>query len=140
MASTLPYGYWRYDPSTAAAAVGALLYLATSIISIVQYIRYRAWVWLVFVVALICPSFLFFKASQGRRAAHRQLTAFSTVELLGFIARAISAKNVTERGPYVVQFVLIVIAPVLMAADFYVVFVRPTILPFLIDGTPRELN
>lgn len=51
------------------------------------------------------------------------------VELIGFIARTVSAKNVDDRGPYIVQFILIIVAPVLMAAGFYVVFVSPTQIP-----------
>ncbi len=46
------------------------------------------------------------------------------MEVIGFIARVISARNTSSRAPYIVQFVLIVIAPVLMAAGLYIVFVR----------------
>lgn len=48
------------------------------------------------------------------------------MEVISFIARVVSARNTGSRGPYIVQFVLVIIAPVLMAAVFYVVFVRLT--------------
>ena len=45
-------------------------------------------------------------------------------EVVGYIARYSSAKHVTERNPYVIQFTLIILAPVLMAGVIYVVFAR----------------
>ena len=47
------------------------------------------------------------------------------VEAGGYIIRCISTQNTTDKDIYVVQFSLIVLAPVLMAAACYVIFVRP---------------
>ncbi|KAF7114723.1 hypothetical protein CNMCM5793_009674 [Aspergillus hiratsukae] len=46
------------------------------------------------------------------------------MEAIGFISRSISAQHVTERIPYVLQFSLIILAPVLMAACCYILFGR----------------
>jgi hypothetical protein len=46
------------------------------------------------------------------------------VEAIGFISRSISAQHVSERTPYVLQFSLIILAPVLMAACCYILFGR----------------
>ena len=51
-------------------------------------------------------------------------TDFLTVEASGFICRTISVKHVTEKPIYTAGFTLIVLAPVLMAAACYIVFVR----------------
>lgn len=47
------------------------------------------------------------------------------MELLGFIARVTSSEqqNWDDKGLYTMQFVLVVLAPVLMAAGYYVLFV-----------------
>lgn len=46
------------------------------------------------------------------------------MEVIGFVARVISARDITEKGPYVIQFTLILLAPVLMAGVIYVLFGR----------------
>lgn len=47
-----------------------------------------------------------------------------TVEAIGYIARCISTQNVTQKPVYVLQFSLIILAPVLMAACCYILFSR----------------
>lgn len=46
------------------------------------------------------------------------------MEVVGYIARCISTQNVDEKSVYVLQFALIILAPVLMAACCYVLFSR----------------
>ena len=46
------------------------------------------------------------------------------MEVVGYVARVISAKHVSEKSPYRLQLVIIVLAPVVMAAVIYVVFSR----------------
>lgn len=46
------------------------------------------------------------------------------VEVIGYAARIKSASEPTEKKPYVVQFTLIILPPVLMAGVIYVVFGR----------------
>ena len=60
------------------------------------------------------------------------LTSLS-VEAVGYIGRCISTQNVTDKPIYTLQFSLVVLAPVLMAACCYVLFSR---ILFLV--VPRE--
>ena len=46
------------------------------------------------------------------------------MEAVGYGARAVSAGDVTARTVYIVQFCLIILAPVLMAGVIYVMFSR----------------
>lgn len=91
--------YYKYDPSLDAAIVVAVLYSLAFIGTALQFLRYRSWVWTVMVVA-------------------------AGMESAGYIVRCISTQNVATKTFYVVQFCLIVLAPVLMAAACYVVFGR----------------
>jgi len=54
------------------------------------------------------------------------------VEAAGYIVRSISTQHIYNKNLYVTQFSLIVLAPVLMAAACYIVFVcHPTSVGFL---------
>lgn len=55
------------------------------------------------------------------------------MEAIGYIARCFSVQDVTNKPTYVLQFALVILAPVLMAACCYVVFSR---ILFLV--VPRE--
>lgn len=57
------------------------------------------------------------------------------METVGYISRIISAKNVDSKSPFVVSFVLIILAPVIIAAATYVLFGR---MVFYV--TPREIQ
>lgn len=52
------------------------------------------------------------------------LTIGVTVETIGYVARVISANDPTKKMPFILQFVLIILAPVLMAGVIYVLFSR----------------
>jgi len=107
--------YYRYTPSFDAAVVVSVLYTLAAIGTVLQFLRYRSWVWTVMVVA-------------------------SLMESAGYIARCISTKNVHSKNVFVTSYSLIVLAPVLMAAACYVVFGR---IVFLVvpkkDRTTRLL-
>ncbi|CAG8918218.1 unnamed protein product [Penicillium salamii] len=100
--------YYRYNPSLAPAVVAAVLYTIAFIGTLVQWVRYRAWIWAIMVVA-------------------------AAMEAAGWISRCISVKDVTDKPSYSVQFGLVILAPVLMAACCYIIFSR---ILFLI--VPRE--
>ena len=52
------------------------------------------------------------------------LLTMSPVEAAGYGARIASAGDVTQRGVFIIQFCLIILAPVLMAGVVYLVFGR----------------
>ncbi|KAM0350582.1 hypothetical protein ACHAPU_003066 [Fusarium lateritium] len=91
--------YYLYNPSEALAGVVAGLYALSFFTTLYQIIRKKAWVWLFMLLAI-------------------------AMEVIGYAARAVSATEPTKKGPYVVQFTLVILSPVLMAGVIYVVFAR----------------
>jgi type IV secretory pathway VirB2 component (pilin) len=49
--NTANASFYHYNPSLAVAIVAAVLYGIASILTFVQWIRYRSWVWVIMVVA-----------------------------------------------------------------------------------------
>ncbi|KAG5813939.1 hypothetical protein H9Q74_003074 [Fusarium xylarioides] len=100
------WSFYRYEPSTAAAVIYILLFSITTIIHVYQMIKTKTWYMLAFCLGGVS-------------------------EIAGYIGRAI---NSTEDpgcwtlGPYVVQSVLLLIAPALMAASIYMILSRVILL------------
>ncbi|ENH67238.1 Protein RTM1 [Fusarium oxysporum f. sp. cubense race 1] len=94
-----PKSYYLYNPSKPLAGVVAGLYGVSFCITLWQIIRKKAWVWLFMLLAI-------------------------AMEVIGYAARAVSATKPTEKGPYVLQFTLVILPPVLMAGVIYVIFAR----------------
>ncbi|KAJ6100173.1 hypothetical protein N7467_001708 [Penicillium canescens] len=95
--------YYHYNPSLAVSIVAAVLYTIAFMLTLVQWIRYKTWVWSVMVVA-------------------------AAMEAVGYIARCVSVQYVTHRSIYALQLCLVILAPVLMAACCYILFSRILIL------------
>lgn len=47
----------------------------------------------------------------------------SAMEMIGYIARILSSNEVTDKTLFVLQYCLVILAPVLMAGCCYVIFV-----------------
>ncbi|KAF5266714.1 hypothetical protein FOXYS1_2437 [Fusarium oxysporum] len=100
------WSFYRYEPSTAAAVIFVVLFSITTIVHVFQLIKTKTWYMLAFCLGGIS-------------------------EIAGYIGRAI---NSTEDpgcwtlGPYVVQSVLLLIAPALMAASIYMILSRVILL------------
>ena len=90
--------FYHYDPSLSAAIVAAVLFSLAFIGTSVQWLRYKSWVLIVMVLAV------------GMEAG-------------GYIVRCISTQHVNTKVIYAVQYCLVVLAPVFMAAVCYVLFV-----------------
>ena len=45
------FKYYEYSPSTAAAVLFTAIYVVETILLAYQIIRYRAWIWVIFLVA-----------------------------------------------------------------------------------------
>ncbi|KAJ5205255.1 ZIP metal ion transporter [Penicillium cf. griseofulvum] len=100
--------FYHYDPSQAVSIIAAVLYTIAFVLTAIQWIRYRAWIWSIMVIS-------------------------AAMEAIGYIGRCVSVQNKLEKSVYVLQFSLIILAPVLMAACCYILFSR---ILFLI--VPRE--
>ena len=51
-----------------------------------------------------------------------------TVETVGYVGRALSAKNQWALGPYIIQSILLLVAPALFAASIYMTLGRIIVL------------
>ncbi|KAF3196487.1 hypothetical protein TWF106_004816 [Orbilia oligospora] len=102
--------YYHYDPSEVVAIVALVLYGLTTFAHFFQYFRYRAWYITVLLLAGIMQTF-------------------------GYLARLFSARDVRNRGLYIAQFVLVVLAPVFTAAGDYIILGR--LLERVLPGGPR---
>ena len=100
--------FYRYTPSVAAAAAFSALFLLTSILHAYQLVRTRIW----YMIPLLLGGFC---------------------EWIGYIGRSISAHEAPTYGlpAYIVQSVLLLIAPVLFAASIYMVLGH---IVLLVDG------
>ncbi|KAF3171610.1 hypothetical protein TWF225_002253 [Orbilia oligospora] len=102
--------YYHYDPSEVVAIVALVLYGLATFAHFFQYFRYRAWYITVLLLAGIMQTF-------------------------GYLARLFSARDVHNRGLYIAQFVLVVLAPVFTAAGDYIILGR--LLERVLPGGPR---
>ncbi|KAH7233515.1 RTA1 like protein-domain-containing protein [Fusarium tricinctum] len=108
-----PKSYYLYNPSEALAGVVAGLYAVSFFATLYQIIRKKAWVWLFMLLAI-------------------------AMEVIGYVARVVSATEPSKKGPYVVQFTLVILPPVLMAGVIYVVFAR--IVYWVVPPESRTLS
>ncbi|KAL8950314.1 MAG: hypothetical protein Q9222_003637 [Ikaeria aurantiellina] len=94
---------YRYTPSIAAAAVAIVVFAILTFLHLYRMIKTKLWFCLPFTVGGISTS---------------------TVELVGYIGRALGHNNPTSLGTYIIQSVLILVAPALFAASIYMTLGR----------------
>jgi len=99
---------YRYDPSIAAAIIFVVAFTLTTVLHAYQMIRTRTWFYIPFL-------------------------AGGVFELIGYVGRAISASETPNwvLGPYIVQAVLLLVAPALFAASIYMELGR---VVMMVDG------
>ncbi|KXH36166.1 RTM1 protein [Colletotrichum nymphaeae SA-01] len=108
------WSFYRFEPSTAAAVFFCVVFVLTTGLHIFQLIRTKTWYMTAFVIGGLC-------------------------EVVGYAARA---QNTTQEpgcwtlGPYIIQNVLLLIAPALMAASIYMILGR---IIMLTDGESHAL-
>ncbi|KAI1626928.1 RTA1 like protein-domain-containing protein [Exophiala viscosa] len=95
-------GRYSYVPSFAAAIIFCVLFGLAFVINVYQLFRHRAWFWWVMNFAVL-------------------------MELVGYIARARSIKELDGKSIFIVQTVMILVAPAVMAASCYTAFGRVTL-------------
>ncbi|KAJ9618633.1 hypothetical protein H2203_008835 [Taxawa tesnikishii (nom. ined.)] len=95
------FKYYHYNPSMAAAIVFIILFLATSAVHTWQLAKRRTWYFIPFLLG-------------------------GFFEWIGYIGRALSAKETPNwtLGPYIMQTLLLLVAPALFAASIYMVLGR----------------
>lgn len=111
--------WYAYVPEKAPAVAATALFVLTFIAHTWQMIRHKAWIWFVMVVAVASTFKVLALVSHLLQA-----TDMNAVEVFGYGIRIASAKDTSKKPPFVAQYVLIVLAPVLMTGIIYVAFGR----------------
>ncbi|KAJ6441826.1 RTA1 like protein [Purpureocillium lavendulum] len=96
------YYLWEYVPSKAAAILFTILFLIATVFVIWRMVRTKTLFSIAFTIG-------------GRNAV---------VEVIGYAARAVSEDKTDQLGPFIVQSVLLLVAPALFAASIYMVLGR----------------
>ncbi|KAJ3546836.1 hypothetical protein NM208_g1810 [Fusarium decemcellulare] len=107
------FEFYRYTPSVTAAAVIAGMFGSSMSLHLYQCVRTRTKHMVPLLVGALC-------------------------EAVGFAARAVSAEEAPDYtlGPYIIQSLLVLVAPVIIAASIYMIFGRIIIVT---DGGSRSL-
>lgn len=103
-----PFEFYKYEPSLAAAIVFAVLFLISSVLHTIQLVRTRTWYFTPLVIG-------------------------GVMEGIGFVGRIMSSRETPKwtLGPFIIQSILLLVAPALFAASIYMVLGRIIIA---IDG------
>ncbi|KAF2869819.1 RTA1 like protein-domain-containing protein [Massariosphaeria phaeospora] len=102
---------YRYDPSIAAAGIFVALFGISTLLHMYQQIRKRAWFLTPFIIG-------------------------GWFEALGYIGRMMSSKDKDNLSPYIMQSLLLLLAPALFAASIYMILGR---IIALTDGEQYSL-
>ncbi|KAF7716855.1 RTA-like protein [Penicillium ucsense] len=102
---TAIWAYYRYYPSEAAAILFTILFAITTFIHLYQLIRHRTWFFIPFLIG-------------------------GFFEWVGYIGRILSSTESPDwtMGPYILQTLLLLLAPALFAASIYMMLGRITVL------------
>ncbi|KAK7192643.1 hypothetical protein DPSP01_006584 [Paraphaeosphaeria sporulosa] len=88
-----------YDPNVPCAIVGAVVILSLSAVLVYQYVRYRSWFFWTALIGIL-------------------------MEVIGYICRLVSATDTERNGPFLIAFLMILLAPSFLAAACYMAFSR----------------
>ncbi|ORY06504.1 RTA1 like protein-domain-containing protein [Clohesyomyces aquaticus] len=102
---------YRYHPSLVAAAIFTVLFGLTTFFHVYQTIRLRSW----FMIAFIIGGFF---------------------ETVGYIGRILSSNDQWNLNPFIMQTLLLLLAPALFAASVYMILGR---IILLTNGEPYAL-
>ncbi|GFF94852.1 hypothetical protein IFM53868_07726 [Aspergillus udagawae] len=100
------WSFYRYEPSMIAAVIFIIVFVATTAFHILQMIKAKSWYLTPLCIGGLC-------------------------EIVGYINRAINAREYAgcwTLSPYVVQTILLLVAPALMAASIYMILGRIVLL------------
>ncbi|CAG7978860.1 unnamed protein product [Penicillium salamii] len=95
----IDYALYRYTPSIPAAVIFAVLFILISALHLIRLIKHRSYFFIPFLVGFL-------------------------LECAGYIARIFSHFDTEALGPYIVQTMLILVAPPLFAASIYMTLGR----------------
>ncbi|PGH17945.1 hypothetical protein AJ79_00844 [Helicocarpus griseus UAMH5409] len=90
---------YRYEPSKAAAIIFTVVFALTTILHVFQIFRTRTWYFIPLVVG-------------------------GVFEIVGYAGRVLSSEDLWALGPYIMQALLLLVAPALFAASIYMILGR----------------
>jgi hypothetical protein len=124
MADTDKYILYHYNPSLAAAIIFIALFGLLTATHCTQLLLKRTWYFIPFVIGGLCKYTT--PESTHRQFSNVLIRCLSTVETMGYVGRALSATQSPNWTvpPYVMQSLLILLAPALFAASIYMVLGR----------------
>lgn len=93
------YVLWPYTPTIAAGVIAALVFIALTSLHTWRLVRNRTWFCIPFVVG-------------------------GLFETIGYAARAAAHNDMESKTPYIIQSILILVAPILFAASVYMILGR----------------
>ncbi|KAK4863174.1 hypothetical protein LT330_001952 [Penicillium expansum] len=104
MASESTYTLYKYDPSGVAALVFVALFGLTTSVHIFQMIRNRSWFFIPFIIG-------------------------GLFEAVGYVGRYLNSRETPDwtTGPYIMQSLLLLVAPAFFAASIYMILGRSII-------------
>ena len=130
----IDFKFYHYDPTMAEAVVFIVLFFTTTSLHFYQLLRTKAW----FMIPMIIGGFCTLSCSfLHRQPDLTELTNIS-VEWIGYVGRAVSSQQSPNwtLGPYLVQTLLLLVAPALFAASIYMELSR---IILLVDGESHAL-
>jgi hypothetical protein len=124
---------YRYYPSNVAAIIFVVAFSATTFLHTFQLFRKKTWYFIPLIIGGFCMS-----PSHPIHTLHRQRKVLTNleVEIIGFIGRILSHNDLWALGPFIMQSLLILIAPALFAASIYIILGR---IILLVDGERYSL-
>ncbi|KAF9728373.1 hypothetical protein PMIN02_008322 [Paraphaeosphaeria minitans] len=93
------YVLWPYTPSTAGGAIACIVFCILTLLHCFRLFKNRTWFCIPFVIG-------------------------GLFETIGYAGRAAAHTNLDNKTPYIIQSVLILIAPILFAASIYMILGR----------------
>jgi len=108
--SEITFVFYHYDPNLPAAIIFAVLFALSSSFHCFQLIKTKTWFYIPMLIGGLCKAPL-------------NITD-ETVEVVGYTGRALSHFNNQALGPFIMQTLLLLVAPALFAASIYMVLGR----------------
>ena len=127
MSETTKFRFYAYTPSLAAAIIFIILFALTTALHTYQLTKTRAWYLIPIVIGGLCTSLSPpFPLTQLNEAS--LINPKLAVEFVGYIGRAISSQQGHDWtiGPYIMQSLLLLLAPAFFAASIYMSLARIT--------------
>jgi hypothetical protein len=93
------YVLWPYRPTTAAGVIAAIVFFAITGVHTWRLVKNRTWFCIPFVIG-------------------------GLFEAIGYAARAAAHNDTESKTPYIIQSILILVAPILFAASVYMILGR----------------